>query len=438
MRIKLQHEPRRIGPLACTLTLLVAILAAGCARSLMPTPNLYADTKSNPFADVPSQFRNNLVDVLYATDRLPIEEKDGMHQYGFGRSSSLAFGSCVVEIGKNVSWETLVHSSRGHDRPFPLKLSIREITEHARFPATPIPIVRGEKGFTDDPAVASRQAAVAKQLRQELQDRLARTPRKEAFIFIHGINNTFEKAAFAIAELWHFLGREGVPIMYTWPAGRSGLLKGYTYDRESGEFTIYHLKQFIRILASTPALEKINVIAHSRGTDIAASALRELFIEAKAAGINPQKKFKIANLVLVAPDLDLDVVIQRFGAERFALGVERITIYVSEWDTAIELASILFTSRRRIGQLRPEDFTAEQRKILERLGRTQFIDVRVEEAGHSYFREDPSASSDLILLLRDNRAPGSANGRPLIEHIPNYWELYEGYPGPPQEADQSQ
>ena len=104
--------------------------------------------------------------------------------------------------------------------------------------------------------------------------------------------------------------------MYTWPAGRSGLLKGYTYDRESGEFTIYHLKQFIRILASTPALARIHMIAHSRGTDIAASALRELFIEAKAAGIDPQKKFKIANLVLVAPDLDLDVVIQRFGAER--------------------------------------------------------------------------------------------------------------------------
>ncbi|MFQ5803794.1 MAG: alpha/beta hydrolase [Candidatus Methylomirabilales bacterium] len=431
-----QRDPR-FGSLLLTCAVLAAFILSGCARALMPTPNLYADTKSNPFADVPPQFRNNLVDVLYATDRLPFEEKDGMPQYGFGRSPSLAFGSCVVEIGKDLSWETLVHSSRGHERPFPLKLSIREITEHARFPATPIPIVRGEKGFTDDPAVASRQAAVAKQLRQELQDRLSRTPRKEAFIFIHGIKNTFEKAAFVIAELWHFLGREGVPIMYTWPAGRSGLLKGYTYDRESGEFTIYHLKQFIRILASSPALEKIHVIAHSRGTDIAASALRELFIEAKAAGINPRKKFKIANLVLVAPDLDLDVVIQRFGAERFALGVERLTMYVSEWDSAIQLASVLFTSRRRLGQLRAEDFTPEMKKTLKRYRRIEIIDVRVENAGHSYFREDPSASSDLILLLRDNRAPGSAHGRPLIERIANYWELYEGYPAPPHKIEQS-
>jgi esterase/lipase superfamily enzyme len=77
----------------------------------MPTPNLYAGAKSNPFADVPPPFQNNLVDVLYATDRQPIEEKDGMVEYGYGRSMSLAFGSCVVEIGKDVSWDTLVHNS---------------------------------------------------------------------------------------------------------------------------------------------------------------------------------------------------------------------------------------------------------------------------------------------------------------------------------------
>ena len=215
------------------------------------------------------------------------------------------------------------------------------------------------------------------------------------------------------------------------------MLKGYTYDRESGEFTIYHLKEFIRLLASSPALEKIHVIAHSRGTDVAASALRELLIEAKAAGINPQKKFKIGNLVVAAPDLDFDVVTQRFAAERFLLIAERLTVYVSEGDSAIALAGILFTSRRRLGQLRAEDFTAEQKKILEKIRRTQFIDVRVEQGGHSYFRQDPSASSDLILVLRDNRPPGSAHGRPLIERIPNYWELHEGYPGPPQKADQS-
>jgi esterase/lipase superfamily enzyme len=44
-------------------------------------------------------------------------------------------------------------------------------------------------------------------------------PRKEVFIFVHGFHNDFNDAAFVMAELWHFLGRIGVPIVYTWPSG---------------------------------------------------------------------------------------------------------------------------------------------------------------------------------------------------------------------------
>ena len=111
---------------------------------------------------------------------------------------------------------------------------------------------------------------------------------------------------------------------------------------------------------------------------------------------------------------------------------------MSEDDPAISLAGWLFTSRSRIGQLQPEDLTAEERELLARIDRGAFIDVTVPSAGHAYFRTDPSASSDLILLLRENREPGSEHGRPLIEQIANYWELYEGYPGPPREAQESQ
>ena len=45
-----------------------------------------------------------------------------------------------------------------------------------------------------------------------------------------------------MAEFWHFLGRLGVPLKYTWPAGRPGL-NGYSYDRESSEFTVNHRRR---------------------------------------------------------------------------------------------------------------------------------------------------------------------------------------------------
>ena len=40
-----------------------------------------------------------------------------------------------------------------------------------------------------------------------------------------------------------------VPVAYSWPAGSKGLIRGYTYDHDSSEFTVYHLKQMLHALA---------------------------------------------------------------------------------------------------------------------------------------------------------------------------------------------
>ncbi|MGH8065500.1 MAG: hypothetical protein ACRERE_09710 [Candidatus Entotheonellia bacterium] len=86
----------------------------------MPTPNVYVHAQSNPFADVAPPLRTNTVDVLYATDRQPVPRDDSTLAYGYGRSPSLAFGSCVVEIGQDVSWDTLVEQSLQPERTQPL------------------------------------------------------------------------------------------------------------------------------------------------------------------------------------------------------------------------------------------------------------------------------------------------------------------------------
>ena len=137
-----------------------------------------------------------------------------------------------------------------------------------------------------------------------------------------------------------------------------------------GEFTIFHLKQFLRLLASTSELEELHLIAHSRGTDVLISALRELYIETSAAGKDFRTVYRIKNVVLAAADLDLEVVTQRVAAEYMGLGTERTTLYVLDVDLAIGISGLLFASFRRIGQLRPEDLTDEQRQHIERVART--------------------------------------------------------------------
>lgn len=103
----------------------------------------------------------------------------------------------------------------------------------------------------------------AKQLRPAVRRRLAATPRKHAYIFIHGYNTTFDAAVSLAAEIWHFLPRMGIATAYTWPAGQGGL-RGYSDDRESGEFTIFRLSEFLRSLRSIDRLGQIHLIGHSR------------------------------------------------------------------------------------------------------------------------------------------------------------------------------
>jgi esterase/lipase superfamily enzyme len=425
-------DPKTRFPFAIYLAFVIAgfVLLSGCAnRQLIDTPNLYSRTTLDPFQSCPPALRNNRVEVLYATDRLPVEQRRGGREYGYKRSKSLAYGNCVVGIGKDVPWPQLVENSLSTKRNASLELEIQSIGEMGRFPETPTPLVQQAGSLVPDPQAAVIEEEVAKGFRSEVARRLAMTPTKEAYVFIHGYNNTFEHSILVMVDLWHFLGRKGVPVAYSWPAGRGGL-RGYNFDRESGEFTVFHLKQFIRLLASCPDLEKIHFLAHSRGTDVLSTAIRELVIEGRASGKDPRETFKIGDVVLAAADLDLEVVSQRLAAERVGLGLGRITIYVSSEDKALGFSNWLYSGVQRLGRV---DFTTLDQNIKSRLETNRdlaVVDARVRSGfiGHSYFYSDPAVSSDLILLFGHGRGPGAENGRPLEPVGPNYWRIEKGYP----------
>ena len=174
----------RTGTLS--LLLLAVGLLAGCpGPHLMSTPNLYVQAKSPPFADVAPQLRTNTVDVLYATDRKPVPRDEGTLAYGYGRSFSLAVGSCVVEIGQDVAWDTLVQQSQQAERTQPLPLHIRAMTEQVRFPPTPLPFVLHDGQPTVAPAVQEAYEHAAAQVRQDLRQRLALTSHKVVYIYMH-------------------------------------------------------------------------------------------------------------------------------------------------------------------------------------------------------------------------------------------------------------
>ena len=257
---------------------------------------------------------------------------------------------------------------------------------------------------------------------------------------MHGFNETFATAAYTAAELCHFLGREQVCAFFTWPASTTGnFLISYTTTTESADYAVEHLKKSIRALAMTPGVEGLQILAHSRGTALTLSAIRELGLEAIAAGKEPVDVYKIDNLVLFSPDIDVDLAAQRitgFLSDPDLVTVwpegklprvlrSRLTVYTSPDDRALLVSRILFRSRKRAGQLRPEDIPEKGQRYLEALGRMDLISYlgkRTDFFGHSYFTTNPQVSSDLIQLIRYGRKLGEP-GRQLVKTGPITWKF---------------
>jgi esterase/lipase superfamily enzyme len=267
-------------------------------------------------------------------------------------------------------------------------------------------------------------------------------PRKEVVLYVHGYHNTFVDAAVTMGELCHFLGREFVCGIFTWPAGgRRGILFGYNVDYESSVYATEHLRKAIRTIAQTPGVERIHLIAHSRGTDVLVTALSDLNYEAYMQQSSLARRYKVGNIVLMAPDIDLDV----FSAKLFKalsdpdmpygpapnprMVIERtpgfhITIYVSPDDKALAASSWLFGSLARLGRFDKATLTPAQIEQLRKTGVFDVIQVRGtgDFFGHSYFTSNPRASADLIAMLRYGLRPNEP-GRPLEEIERPFWRL---------------
>jgi esterase/lipase superfamily enzyme len=248
-----------------------------------------------------------------------------------------------------------------------------------------------------------------------------------------------------MGELCHFLGRDFVCGIFSWPAGgQRGILFGYDVDRESAEYAVADLLKAIRMVARTPGVERIHLIAHSRGTDTLASAVAELSAEAYTLQSSPDREFHIGNVVLVAPDLDGDVALTKifkvfsdpdlpFGgkADPGALippspGL-RVTLYVSPDDKALATASWLFGSIARLGRIDATAFSADQIEAIALLRAVDIIQVRgtTDFFGHSYFISNPRVSADIIALLRYGLKPNEP-GRPLQEVKRPFWRIETG------------
>ncbi|VTO17793.1 Alpha/beta hydrolase of uncharacterised function (DUF900) [Brevundimonas vancanneytii] len=180
--------------------------------------------------------------------------------------------------------------------------------------------------------------------------------RGHLLIFVHGYNVPFDKAVYSLAQLTHDSGIEAAPVLFTWPS--LGRVWGYVYDRESANYSRDALETLLVVAARNPEVTEITVLAHSMGSWIAVEALRQHAI--RSSRVDP----KIRNVILAAPDLDVDVFEQQFAA----LGPERphFTFLVSRDDKALRFSRLLAGGVQRVGAVDPS--VGPVRDVLERSG----------------------------------------------------------------------
>ena len=304
-------------------------------------------------------------------------------QYGGGRGTELQMGVCEVSIPKT-------HKVGQLESPSILSFEFNEDPEKH---VVLMGVERREPDAFFD----------------ELNARINEDPAKEAFVFVHGYNVSFEKAARRTAQLAHDLRFDGAPIFYSWPSAANALQ--YTVDENNVVWTVPQLRDFLLGVAQKTDARRVHLIAHSMGNRALTAALARLSTEVK------QEELPLFHeILLTAPDIDADV-FRRDIAPAIVKTAQRVTLYASSNDNAL-VASKKVHGYPRAGESGPDIV------VLQGIDTIDVSGVDTSLLGHSYYGSSDSVLTDMAQLLHEYKPPDL---RDRLKAVPlgtlRYWQF---------------
>src|SRR5215510_5271269 len=106
---------------------------------------------------------------------------------------------------------------------------------------------------------------------REIAAEAQQSPQNDVLIFIQGFNMTFHSAAQTVAQIAHDTEFEGVPLVFSWAT--TGKMRNYLDDNEKASLATPRLAILLTELAAQPGINRVHVVAHSSGANIALAAL---------------------------------------------------------------------------------------------------------------------------------------------------------------------
>lgn len=387
-----------------SLSLAFPALFAGCASApvdqteLMPAPEVYESGAIDPFERVSVGGRHLRSQILFATDRDPAFPEEDEPHYASRRGYLVRLGHAEILHGDgDLSWDEARQLSLQPRRKQPYRLQVSAVEEIGVLAKTASP-------FTDPTLLPAHAEAPAAAFAAAVDRQLARSQQRDIVVYVHGFKVPFENPLLVATELWHFMGYDGVFIPYSWPA--TPRLLAYFSDVETTSLSAHYLGDFIQFLRARTSAERVHILGYSAGTRLVLDALSTLARTDELRG----KGARIGEVILVGSDVDVGL----FGAA-LSNGVldtsERLTVYLSGIDGALRFANRVF-GRERLGQLIDQDMPSHVAAALEAADDLVLVDVTDAEnagarSGHSYFRESPWVSSDILATLTTGLGPAA-------------------------------
>lgn len=302
------------------------------------------------------------VRVLYATDRKPTGNKKPDKFYAADRGE-LTFGSVEISIPHD-------HRMGQLEGPAWWKLEFRkDPTRHV--------VLLNLDVFDRDGFV------------QNLRKSLVERPSKQALVFVHGYNVSFEDSCRRTAQIAYDLKFEGVPVAYSWPS--EGKTQLYLVDETNVHWSVTHFQRLLCLLLNEIGAEAVHVIAHSMGNRALVEALRAL----DTRELQPTSA-RLTQVIFAAPDIDA-ATFQEI-AEDFRQKAARFTLYTSSRDAAL-IASKVVHKYPRAGEC------GKDLVLLDGIDTIDATKVDTELMGHSYIGNNDSILADVYDLLRDGSPP---------------------------------
>ncbi|MEX0956849.1 MAG: alpha/beta hydrolase [Rhizobiaceae bacterium] len=353
---------------------------AGEARAAIGAYELSSEeTRGGPFgADPETGFTT--VKIYYATDRARTGDTDPSGFYG-GDRGALELGTATVSIPPR-------HFPGRIERP---KFWLLE--------------------FREDPAkhliLKSVTPGDADAVFGEMRDQLAGSESDSAFVFVHGFNVPFNKAAQRTAQMAYDMNFQGLPILYSWPS--RGSLLSYIADSAVVNLSGRRLTLFLEDVVRKSGAKRIHLIAHSMGNRALTDAL-ELYA-LRHEGEPPA----FDQVLFTAPDLDAGLFAEMAKTMRTA--AQRLTLYASNKDWALAVSRQLHGDAARAGQGGDRIIQAD---IFDSVDMTSLGD---DMLAHSYYANNPSALTDILSLFWRDAPPEDRCGMVAAEgEYGNYWQ----------------